>query len=232
MTSRRDRQVIRTRNTILAIVAAVAVLVVGYGIVYISGLTEGDVTAGKDYSIIENARPRRPGEPIKVREFFSYGCVHCRNFDPLLEEWLAHAPDSVRFSRTPVVFSPAWVLLAQTYYTLEAVNALEQNHARLFRAIHDNGRQFLSADSVADFVDGNGVTRETFLRVFDSTAVRRKIAAAEQDQRALQISSVPTLVVADRYLVNMDVGRKRSLEIVDLLIAKEQQAGDTSTPPN
>ena len=41
----------------------------------------------------------------------------------------------------------------------------------------------------------------------------------------LQIVSVPTLVVADKYVVNMDVGRKRSLEIVDLLIAKEL-AGD------
>jgi hypothetical protein len=32
---------------------------------------------------------------------------------------------------------------------------------------------------------------------------------------------VPTLVVADRYVIGMDTGRKRALEIADQLIARE-----------
>jgi len=230
MTSRKDRQVIRTRNTILAFVVMVAILVIGYGTLYTTGVTEGEVVAGDDYRIIEDAPPRRPGEAIEVREFFSYGCVHCRNFDPLLEEWLENAPDGVSFRRTPVVFSPVWILLAQTYYALESLGALEQNHTRIFRAIHDNGRQFLSPEMIADYVDGNGVAKEEFLRVFNSPAVRKKVTESENDQRIMQIVSVPTLVVADKYVVNMDVGRKRSLEIVNLLIAKEQAGGDEAEP--
>lgn len=229
MTSQKDRQVIRTRNTILAFVVMVAILVIGYGTIYTTGVAEGEAVAGDDYRVIEDAPQRRPGEAIEVSEFFSYGCVHCRNFDPLLEEWLEDAPDTVRFSRTPVVFSPVWILLAQTYYTLEKMNALEQNHTRIFRAIHENGRQFLSPDMIADYVDGKGVTREEFLRVFNSPAIRRKVTESETAQRTLQIVSVPTLVVADKYIVNMDAGRKRSLEIVDLLIAKEL-AGDDEEP--
>ena len=130
----------------------------------------------------------------------------------------------MEFARTPVVFSPVWILLAQTYYTLEALDALDENHTRLFRAIHDNGRQFLSPDMIADFVDGNGVTREDFLRSFNSPAIRRKIAQSERDQRELQIASVPTLVVAGRYVIGMEVGRKRVLEIADQLIARELAA--------
>lgn len=229
MTSKTDRQVIRTRNTILAFVVMVAILVIGYGTLYTTGVTEDDMVEGDDYRVIEDAPPRRPGEPLRVQEFFSYGCVHCRNFDPMIEEWREALPDGVEFARTPVVFSPVWILLAQTYYTLEALDALDENHARLFRAIHDNGRQFLSPDMIADFVDGNGVTREDFLRTFNSPSIRRKIAQSERDQRELQIASVPTLVVAGRYVIGMEVGRKRVLEIADQLLARELAAG-TAAP--
>jgi protein dithiol oxidoreductase (disulfide-forming) len=218
---KRDAQVARVRNAILALVGLVVVAVVIYGIVYTTGITEGEYQAGTHYEVIDGAPPRRPGEPVRVREFFSYGCVHCRNFDPMIESWKRTLPEGVAFERTPVAFSPMWTLLAQTYYALDEAGALEQNHDRLFRAIHDSGRQFLTTDSVADFVAGHGVSREEFLQVFTSESVRRKVRDAEILQRDLRISSVPTMVIADRYRVGMDVGRKRSLDVTDHLIAQE-----------
>lgn len=222
-----DRQVSRVRNAIIAFVALVVVLVIGYGMIYSTGLTEGEYRAGTHYEIIEGARGRRPGEPIRVREFFSYGCVHCRNFDPLVEDWKANLPEGVVFERTPVAFSPMWTLLAGTYITLEELGALEQNHDRLFRAIHDQGRQFLSPEMVADFVDGYGVSREEFLRTFESGRVRARLRQAEQAQRDLQIAGVPTLVVDDKYRVGMEVGRRRALDVVDHLIELER-SGESS----
>lgn len=218
---KQDANVARVRNGILAAVALVVLALVVYGIFYSTGIAEGEFQAGTHYEVIEEASPRRPGEPVRVREFFSYGCVHCRNFDPMIESWKRTLPEGVVFERTPVAFSPMWTLLAQTYYALEEVGALEQNHDRLFRAIHDSGRQFLTTDAMADFVAGNGVTREQFLEAFGSPAVRRKVRDAEALQRDLRISSVPTLVVADRYRVGMDVGRKRALDVTDHLIAAE-----------
>ena len=53
-----------------------------------------------DYEIIENAdRPRQNG-PIEVVEFFSYGCIYCKNFDPDFEAWASTA------ARWP--WSPTW----------------------------------------------------------------------------------------------------------------------------
>lgn len=222
MPTRKQRQVIRTRNTIIAVVAAIVILVLGYGTLYSTGVTEGDYQAGTHYEIIEGAKGRRPGEPIQVREFFSYGCIHCKNFDPLIEDWQETLPDGVEFTRTPVAFSPVWSLLGRTYVTLDELDALAQNHDRLFRAIHDNGRQFLSPEMIADFVDGYGVSREAFLREFDSPAVRSRMRQAERDQTALGIRAVPTLVVDDKYRVGMDVGRKVALDVVDHIIAMER----------
>lgn len=229
MASRKDRQVIRLRNTIIGVVVAVVVLVLGYGTLYSTGVAEGEYAAGTHYEIIEDARGRRPGAPIVVQEFFSYGCIHCRNFDPMIEAWQSTLPDGAEFRRTPVAFSPVWTLLARTYFTLDEAGALEDNHERLFRAIHDNGRQFLSAEMVADFVTGHGITREEFLREFDSPAVRTRLRNAELAQRELGIASVPTLVVAEKYRVGMEVGRKTALDVVDHLIALEREqetAGD------
>jgi thiol:disulfide interchange protein DsbA len=222
MAKRKEHQVTRIRNTIIALVVAVVVLVLGYGTLYSTGVTEGEYQAGTHYEVIEDARGRRPGEPILVQEFFSYGCVHCRNFDPLIEEWRDSLPEGVAFQRTPVAFSPVWTLLGRTYITLDETGALTQNHERLFRAIHDNGRQFLSAEMVADFVDGYGVSRDEFLRAFESPAVLRRLRQAEIDQRAMGISSVPTLVVDGKYRIGMEVGRKTSLDVADHLIAQER----------
>lgn len=224
MPTRKERQVIRTRNTIIGVVAAIVVIVIGYGLVYSTGLTEGEYQAGTHYDVIEDARGRRPGAPIQVREFFSYACIHCRNFDPMIEDWKAGKPDGVDFRRVPVTFSPVWALLARTYFALDELGALERNHERLFSAIHDQGRQFLSAEMVADYVDGYGVSREAFLRAFDSTSVRSRFRQAERDQRELGIASVPTLVVDDKYRIGMEVGRRTALDVLDHIIALEQSA--------
>ncbi len=128
-----------------------------------------------------------------------------------------------------MAFSPAWQLLAQTYFTLQRLDALDDNHMRLFRAIHDNGQQFATPESMADFVDGSGVTRADFLQMFNSPEVRRDLRDADAMQRNIVISSVPTLVVDDRYVVNMDVGRKQALEVVDYLITRQLE--ETATAP-
>jgi thiol:disulfide interchange protein DsbA len=221
MTSRTDRKVMRTRNTIIAFVALIAFLVIGYGTVYTTGIAEGEYRAGDHYRVVDDPPRRRAGEPILVQEFFSYGCVHCRNFDPLVDDWLADIPEGTSFARSPVTFTPIYQLLAQAYYALESLDALEANHVRLFRAIHDNGRQFLSADMIAEYIDGNGATKDEFLRAFNSPEVRRSMRDTEAAQRDLVISSIPTLVVGGKYVINMEVGRKASLDVVNHLIALE-----------
>ena len=81
---------------------------------------------------------------------------------------------------------------------------------------------------IADFVDGHGIGKEVFLRNFNSPQVRRALQQVNEDQRQLPIASVPTLVVAGKYLVNMDNGRKAALDVVDYLIALETA---TQNPP-
>ena len=200
------------------------VVVGGYGLLYSAGVTDGDIAEGTHYVLIEDAPRLRPGAPMVVTEYFSWGCIHCRNFDPLLDEWQATLEDDTVFERAPVSFSPMFALLAQTYIALEQQGALEQNHGRFFRAIHDNRRQFLSVDQLADFVDGNGISKADFLSAYNSTAVRRRLSEIEGNARRAGIRSVPSLVVAGKYRINMEVGRKQALAVADQLLQQERAA--------
>jgi thiol:disulfide interchange protein DsbA len=217
-----DRRVERIRTAIIGSVLVVAAVVIAAGLYYTFGRSSGELTPGKQYAVIEDAPPRAPGAPIVVQEFFSYACPHCRDFDPMLEDWKETIADDVRFERIPATFSPVWTVLAQTYYALEQLDALKRNHDRLFRAIHDTGRQFTTIESVADFVDGFGTTREDFLAAANGPEVRARLREAERAQRTLMIGGVPTLVIAGRYVVGMREGRKAAIEIMDQLIAQER----------
>ena len=218
-----DSKVNRVRNLIIVGVAVLVGAVVSYGVLYSEGVTDiistgGKYSEGEHYTLLPDVAPRRPGSAVKVTEYFSYGCIHCKNFEPLIKAFAADLPEGAEFERAPATFSPAWALLGQAYLALESLDALEPNHLRLFRAIHESGRQFLSADMLGDFVDGKGVTKAEFLRAFNSPSVRRALAQFDAASRSLQISSVPSLVVDGRYRVNMDVGRKQSLEVARYLL--------------
>ncbi len=217
-----DKRLVTVRRAVIAFVVLIVAIVGGYGLIRSSAIdVPGEFVEGKHYKVIDGAPPVPMSGPINVTEFFSYGCIHCRNFDPIVNQWLESPPKDVLFERNPVVFSPAWALLAQAYYALQATHALEENHPRIFKAIHDNGKQFLTPNMIADFVDGHGVTRAAFLAAFNSPATQHEVAQASQRERASHINSVPSLTVADHYAINMDaVPRKKAFDVVDFLVAK------------
>ena len=212
-----------TRNAIFGVIIAIGVALVGLGIYLSSGLAQNATpTEGEDYALIENADRIRIGDPINVYEFFSYGCVHCRNFDPELEEWLLTTDEDVAFSRKPAAFSRTWTLLGQGYLALEQADALEGNHAKLFSAVHDFGKTFRSGQEIADYLDSETLPAAEFMRAFNSPKVRRKLSQAETDSRRYNVQSVPTMIVAGKYAVDMGNGMQRALEVVDYLIGQER----------
>jgi thiol:disulfide interchange protein DsbA len=222
VTKHKTNPVNTVRNLIIGVVAAVALIVGGYGVFYSAGGgASGEFKEGEHFTLIEGAAEVDADASIVVTEFFSYYCVHCRNFDPIVEDWREQVPDGVEFERSPVAFSPIWELLGQTYYVLRDKGALAENHDRLFRAIHDNGKQFLSPDMLADFIGGHGISSDEFTRAFNSPTVRREMGKANQRARDLGIRAVPTLVVADRYMVETArVGRRNAFDVVEFLIEK------------
>ena len=221
MSQKKSTNLPRIRRIILIGLGVLVLVVLGYGTLYSTGVTQGEFVAREHYRILENFERRRPGESIEVLEFFSYACIHCRNFDPLVNAWQESLPEGVTFSRSPVAFDAFQALLARTYLTLDYLDILDANQERIFSQIHDRQIQFRSPEQIAGFIDGHGASSEEFLRAFNSPQVRGALRETEIAQRDLEIRTIPTLIVAGKYLVDMGHGRKVALEITDYLIELE-----------
>lgn len=206
----------RLRTAIIAIGAVVIVALIFVGTLYSSGrLGAGGSGAENKYRDL-GRNPRTL--PIEIVEYFSYACIHCRNFDPVIEDWKTTLPAGVQFRRAHVGYSSEIALLARSHYVLAHHDALERNHTRLFRAIHDRGKRFQTAESIADYVDGFGIKRDVFLSTIKGRRISELALADDQRWREYGLTGVPALVVADNYVINMDLGRTRALEIVDALV--------------
>src|SRR5215510_11291874 len=81
-----------------------------------------DLQEGKQFTRLKNPVPPETGKKIEVIEFFSYGCPHCADFEPVVDGWLKTLPPDVEFRRIPVMFQEKWIALAKVYFTLQALN--------------------------------------------------------------------------------------------------------------
>ena len=214
MAKRKDN-IAGIRTGILIGMAALILVVVGYGLYYSLGF--GGTADGDPYVALD--RPDGTGD-IEVVEYFSYECPACRSFEDLVGDWQAGLPDGVVFERVHVAYSTSNRLLAKAHRALVRHGAFDANHRRLFRAIQDRNRQFLTPLALAEFVNGFGVDQQTFLRTATSPRIAREVAAGERRFVALGLTGVPTLVVDDKYIINMTLGRKRALAVTDDLVAE------------
>ncbi len=160
---------------------------------------------------------------VEVVEVFSYGCIHCYTFDPMVEAW-SKSRAGIEFRRTPAIFNQSWALLAQAFYTAEALGVSDRMHLPLFRAIHDEPINLGDKDIMARlFRTAAGVAPDAFNQAWDSFAVSTKVSQASGQGRAYRLRAVPSMVVDGSYLIDSSMvpgGNAEMLKVVDFLIDK------------
>ena len=211
---KRKDNIEQIRTGVYVAVAILVLGVVGYGLYYSIGF---GMSGGEPYVALD--KPDATGA-VEVVEYFSYECPHCRSLETLLDDWQSDLPEGVVFTRVHVAYSATNRMFAKAHRALQRQNAIESNHQRLFRAIHDRNKRFLTARALAEFVDGYGVDRESFLQAMASPRTVREVDAGERRFISLGLVSVPALVVDDKYIVNMDAGRRQALAVTDDLVRK------------
>lgn len=160
------------------------------------------LATGRDYNVIEPAMVTDEPAKIEVLEFFSYGCPHCNDLNPLLVKWAAKQPADVAFRRVPVGFgNPYYQLMARLYYSLEALGELKRLDEAAFNAIHVKGLKLIDEKSIAEWVTAQGVDAKKFSDAFNSFGVVSKAKRGDQLAQSAKIRGVPALVVDGRYLV-------------------------------
>ncbi|TSE35639.1 thiol:disulfide interchange protein DsbA/DsbL [Tepidimonas charontis] len=162
-----------------------------------------------------------PGQ-VEVLEFFSYSCIHCYRFEPLMKTWMQRLPKEIVVRRVHVGFNAAFEPLQRLFYALEAMGKLEALHLKAFQAIHDERRRFNALEPIADWVAAQGVDRAAFVQTYQSFGVSGKVKRAVQLQDAYEVDATPSLGIDGRFIVPGQA--ERTLSIADALIARARQA--------
>jgi thiol:disulfide interchange protein DsbA len=187
--------------------------------------------AGTHYAVIDvpvatGLEETAPAQ-VEVVEVFSYMCIHCYSFDPLLQRWEEDKPEGAAFSRLPAVFSDDWALMARAFYTAEILGVAEQMHGPLFQAIHVKPQNIRSEQVMAGlFNESAGVAEEAFSKAYNSFFVRSRVMQARSKSRAYGLNSVPTMIVNGKYRVDgrMAGSNQAMLDVVNFLVEREREA--------
>lgn len=162
-----------------------------------------------------------PGK-IEVIEFFSYGCPHCHDFEPLLNSWTKTLPADVNFIKVPITFNRAeWTNLARIYYTLDAMGEAGKHGAAVFAAIHEQKRQLQKEDVLLEWI-GSVTDAKRFTDTWKSFGVQSRLQRANQIAAAYRVSGVPMMAVDGRFMVSASTAGSHEgmLKTVNELVAR------------
>jgi thiol:disulfide interchange protein DsbA len=175
---------------------------------------------GAAFTPITPAQPTEDASKIEVLEFFSYGCPHCADFNPVLTAWAAKLPSDVVVKKVPITFGrAAWANIAKLYYALEITGDLNRLEADVFRAIHGERVNLFDERTLTEWVVKKGVDAKKFGETFNSFGVMSKVKRADQMAQAYKISGVPALAIEGKFLIG-DMGFNEKLAVADKLIAQ------------
>lgn len=185
-----------------------------------------DLKAGREYLAVEpqaGARTASASGKIEVVEFFSYGCPHCNDFQPLVKQWEKQLGKDIVFRQVPVSFGrPAWARLARAYYALDSSGQLGLLNDKLFHALHGERANFASDEALVSWAAGKGGNGPRLAEAMASFDANTRLQKGDQEAAGYKIPGVPAIVVDGRYLVRNEAvtGYADLLRLTDALIAK------------
>ena len=183
---------------------------------------------GIDYAVLQPAQPTYGQGKIEVAEVFSYRCIHCAHFQPLVNAWRKKLPADVRYVYVPAVFGGTWDTFARAYFAAETMGVQPRTHDNVFKAVFiDNKITDGSLEQIANWYGTQGVDGKIFLSTMQSFAVNAKLNRAKQFALRTGVTGTPTIIVAGKYRVMASSDRDLAymLTTTDYLLARERALG-------
>ena len=183
--------------------------------------------SGPGYATLKDRAPvDAPAGQIEVIEFFSYGCSHCKNFEPVFEAWKKAAAKDVAVRREHVGFQSSFEPLQKIFYSLEAMGAVtDEMQNKVFKALQDDRIRLDKPDVLFPWIAEQGVDRAKFEAAYKSFGVATKVRRAVQLQEAYRVEGTPALGIAGKYYTDgsMAGGFERMIQLANNLIAQERK---------
>jgi thiol:disulfide interchange protein DsbA len=183
---------------------------------------QGGPTEGVDFKRLDPPQATNSPGKIEVLEFFSYACPACFRLEPYLHNWAGKQAADVALRRVPVSFLMNAANFQRTYYSLEAMGAVETLQLKIFEAVHIQRQRLGKAEEIAEVVSKAGGDGAKFLQMFNSFSVSSKAGQAERIVQAYRLDGVPALAVQGRWMTSpvQAKGEAQALAVVDHLVQR------------
>lgn len=185
---------------------------------------------GEHYVRMMPTQPTVGGaDKIEVAEFFWYGCPHCYDLEPYINDWAKNKDPNVRFVRIPATWNALVRLHGQLYYTEEVLvrNGVIKDpdgfREAIFQEYHRRGNRMTSEAAIQKLFARFGVSEDEFQRTWNSFEINQKLRVADDLARRYSISSVPAIVVNGKYRAGAAEAGSYSklMELIDELTVRE-----------
>lgn len=170
-------------------------------------INAADYEEGKHYQKITPI----PVETPEVREFFSFYCKHCFNFERMIKSIKSNLPEGVPLVKNHVDFLPGASqkmqrMMTRAMITAQLLNMEEQQVASMFSYIHEHGAVPTSERDMRNVFVLNGADGKEFDRLMASDEVHDKAAKMQSYQNTLaaanELKVVPSVVVNGKYMID------------------------------
>lgn len=188
---------------------------------------------GVDYDTLPQPIPTFGKGKIEVAEVFSYGCIHCANFQPLVNAHRKTLAKDVRWEYVPAAFGGVHDTFGRAFLAAQQLGVQERTHDAVFAGIFQQQKvKQGTPDEVADLYAGLGVDRAKFVAAMQGEAVKARMARARDFAMRAGVDATPSLIVNGKYRVlgRADTGFQGMLNTVDFLVAKERAALPAAKP--
>ena len=188
---------------------------------------------GKNYSLLVPAqRAGVPAGKIEVMEVFSYGCIACNNFQPVMEKLRHSLPANAQIAYLPASFNPGedWPMFQRAYLAAQSLGIADSTHQAMFDAVWKSGELAISKiprptiqDAARCYARMSHVKQDEFLAAANSFSVDTKIRAADAQVAQMKVPGTPCIVVNGKYRVELDSLRSNDelIDLVNFLVKKE-----------
>ncbi len=173
-----------------------------------------------------------PTDRVEVIEAFAYPCPACRVFLPIITQWSEDLPDHVELTHMPVPLQPGWEVFARVYYTADVLGLGHDAHEALFKALHDERRQFRSIEDIAAVYADFGVSEEEFVSTSQSFAVDNRMRRNRNEVRRFGVRGTPSMIVQGQWRLSPNdfSSYEEMLAAVDYLV--ERETAELDLPAN
>lgn len=188
-------------------------------------LAQTNIIEGKDYTVLPTPLSTESEQHIEVIEFFWYGCPHCNDLHPYLENWLKNKPADVKFRYVPAIFRSNWMPAAKTFYAMESLGITPKLHEKIYHAIHRDKIDLSKEKVLFDWIEKQGIERDKFVNAYNSFTVQNQANRSAQMIRQYKITGVPALVVDGKYLTSGKLSGtpQDTITVLNHLIEKARQ---------